>query len=307
VYASLHEAIGGFVATLKNAETNRCYRKALAQFEKLAPQELALVDETLLFAFDGALAGRSDATKDAYLSAVISFFRFVIYTKQSKSINLEIARMIKKNLRGRVPVRISNYPMAELQQLIDYARDNLSLPRIGNPWQSLLALRDRALILVLAQTGLRRAEAARLKVSDVDLEAGQAVVIGKGNKQAVIYFGPDALQAVRDYIEARPGKGPDLPLFQRHDKAKGPNPDKHITPQAIANVINMRAREVLGYDHPAIHAHSLRHYFVTTIWQKTGDPVLAKELARHESIQTTMRYTHASDGQLRNAHRRVFE
>ncbi|MDQ3004157.1 MAG: tyrosine-type recombinase/integrase, partial [Chloroflexota bacterium] len=60
-----------------------------------------------------------------------------------------------------------------------------------------------------------------------------------------------------------------------------------------------------GYDHD-IHAHSLRHYFITNIWAKTGDAALAKELARHESIQTTMRYTHISDVAKKDAHARIF-
>jgi integrase/recombinase XerC len=302
----LHETIGIFIASIGNPETSRAYSQSLHQFEQVAPAELSQVDETLLMPFADSLEKLSNASKDLRLSAVISFFAFLIYTKRTDGISLDRARMIKKKLAGYQATRISNYPMAELQQLIDYAQDKLRLEQ-RIPWLTLLALRDRALILTLAQTGLRRAEAASLKLSDVDFVQGQAIVIGKGNKQAVVYFGPDALAAVRDYIEARPNKDAGSPLFMRHDKAKGPDPDKHITPQAIAHVIHQRAGEVLGYDHPQITPHSLRHYFVTRVWQKTGDLVLAKELARHGNVQTTMRYTHVSNDQLKSAHRRVFE
>jgi integrase/recombinase XerC len=303
----LHEAIGIFIATIANPETARAYSQALARFEKIAPAELSQVDETLLMPFADSMPDLASASKDLKMSAVISFFAFLVYTKRSDSVSLDRARMIKKKLGGRAAIRISNYPMKELQSIVDYARDNLSLPRIGNAWQTLIALRDRALILTLATTGLRRAEAARMKLSDVDFEQGQAVIIGKGNKQAVIYFTPETLQAVRDYIAARPNQDAGSPLFMRHDKAKGADPDKHITPQAVAHVIHQRAREVLGYDHPKITPHSLRHYFVSKIWSQSHDLMLAKELARHDSVLTTQRYTHIDDDQLKSAHRRVFE
>jgi site-specific recombinase XerD len=143
-------------------------------------------------------------------------------------------------------------------------------------------------------------------LGDVDLEAGLAVIIGKGDKQAVVYFGPDALAALQDYIEARLNKGLDSPLFMRHDKAKNAGPNEHITTQTIRDVVSERAREALGYDHPKITPHALRHYFVTSIWKNTHDLMLAKELARHESVVTTQRYTHVEQDQLRDAHRRVF-
>src|SRR5688572_14211664 len=142
----LREAIGIFIASITNPETSRAYSQALTRFEEVAPAELARVDETLLMPFADAMSDKATGTRDLYLSAVISFFAFLIYTKRSDSVSLDRARMIKKKLRGRQAERISNYPMKELQALIDYAKDNLRLERIGNPWQSLLALRDRALI-----------------------------------------------------------------------------------------------------------------------------------------------------------------
>jgi integrase/recombinase XerC len=303
---NLHEAIGIFIASIRNTETARAYSQALTHFEKIAPAELSQVNETLLMPFADSMTNVSNATKDIKLSAVISFFSFLILTRRSETVSLDRARMIAKRLRGRQASRISNYPIAELQKLVDYARGGLRLPPRGTPRQALVMLRDRALILVLASTGLRRAEAASLKLSDVDFALAQAVIIGKGDKEAVVYFSPDALQAIRDYIEARPNKQPGSPLFMRHDKGQGAGPDEHITTQAIAHVIHTRAREALGYDHPDITPHALRHFFVTRIWSQSHDLMLAKELARHDSVTATQRYTHIADDQKRDAHRRIF-
>jgi integrase/recombinase XerC len=301
----LHETIGIFIASIQNPETSKAYRQALTQFEQIAPVDLSRVDETLLMPFADSMEHLAFATRDLKLTAVISFFSFLIYSRRSEAPNLDRARLIKKKLGGRRSSPISNYPMKELQILIDYARDNLRREQ-RIPWLTLLALRDRALILTLAETGLRRAEAARMKLSDVDFEARQAVIIGKGRKQAVIYFGPESLAALREYIAARPNKDGSAPLFMRHDKAKGADRNKHISTQTIRNVVRDRAFEALGFHHPKMAPHALRHYFVTSVWRKTHDLMLAKELARHEAVITTQRYVHLDDDQLKSAHKSVF-
>lgn len=56
-----------------------------------------------------------------------------------------------------------------------------------------------------------------------------------------------------------------------------------------------------------ITPHSLRHYFVTMVYEATGDLKLAQELARHESTNTTERYTHLLNPKLDEAYRLTFE
>jgi len=56
-----------------------------------------------------------------------------------------------------------------------------------------------------------------------------------------------------------------------------------------------------------ITSHFLRHYFVTMVYEATGDLKLAQELARHESTETTERYTHLINPKLDEAYRLTFE
>jgi len=293
----LHEAIGAFIATLKSPKTAKSYQVSLLEFEQIAPAELSRVDETLLMPFHESFSGKAEATKQIRMNAVVSFFRYLVFTKQGPAVNLEMARLINRTLRGRAATRFSNYPMQDLQTFIDYA-ESLTL--------NILGLRDRALIVSMAKSGLRVSEAASLKLRDVDLEQGQAVVIGKGDKQAVVYFG-SAVSVIKDYLNARRDKAPYMPLFTKCDTHHGNqhNNPEHLTAGGIWKMVEKRAVEALGHKR-GIHPHALRHYFVTTVWKSTHDLVLAKELARHENVQTTMRYTHVSDDQLRDAHRRVF-
>src|SRR5687767_10316017 len=229
MYPTLHDAIGGFIPTLKSPKTAKSYLWCLERFEKIAPADLASIDETLLIAFHESLSGKSEATKAMHMVAVTSFFAYLVYTKQTTVIDLDMARLIKKKLRGHAGKRISNYSMQDIQTVIDYA-ESLTYTNLN--------LRDRALIITLAKTGLRAGEAASLKIQDVDLEQGQAVVIGKGDAQAVIYFG-SATQAIGDYLNTRSDKYPSMPLFTQcgAGQRNQHNNHEHLTAGAIWKMI----------------------------------------------------------------------
>jgi site-specific recombinase XerD len=149
----------------------------------------------------------------------------------------------------------------------------------------------------------------------LDWNEGKAVVIGKGNRQAVVRFSKRSLAAVKDYLNARSsldGKSGkplgSLPIFARHDKGSGKNV-KAMTPTSGRNIIAQRVREALG-DSAAgtISPHSFRHYFVTTVLRGSGGNLkLAQELARHRNIQVTQRYAHLSDDELDRGYYEIFE
>jgi integrase len=176
-------------------------------------------------------------------------------------------------------------------------------------------LRDRAFIIALADTGLRVHEACGLRRGDIDWNEGRAVIIGKGNRQAVVRFSKRSIKAIRDYLNARSavdgasGKQlAALPIFARHDKGSGKHV-KPMTPTTGRNIIAQRVRQALG-DQVAgsITPHSFRHYFVTAVLRGSGGNLkLAQELARHRNIQVTQRYAHLSDDELDKGYYEVFE
>jgi integrase/recombinase XerC len=92
---------------------------------------------------------------------------------------------------------------------------------------NLRAMRDRAFLLTLADTGLRVHEACNLRRGDIDWNEGRAIIIGKGNKQAVIRFTSRAIQLdqrlprQRSSLDGNSGRQlTSLPIFARHDKAR---------------------------------------------------------------------------------------
>jgi site-specific recombinase XerD len=174
-------------------------------------------------------------------------------------------------------------------------------------------LRDRAFLLVLADTGLRVHEACEMQRGDLDWAEGRAVIIGKGDRQAVIRFSQRSMSAIRDYLSARASLDGtagrplgSLPLFARHDKGAGKK-TKPITTTTGRNIVAQRVREALGEAAEGrITPHSLRHYFVTMVLLASGNLKLAQELARHQNIAVTQRYAHLSNDELDQGYHEIF-
>ena len=175
-------------------------------------------------------------------------------------------------------------------------------------------LRDRAFLITLADTGLRVHEACNLRRGDVDWHEGHAIIIGKGNQEAMVRFSERALRVLRSYLNARStfdgGSGrplSSLPLFARHDRGAG----KRILPISTTTgraIIHARVEQALGPDAVgSITPHSFRHYFVTTVLRASGGNLkLAQELARHKNIAVTQRYAHLSDDELDRSYHEIF-
>ncbi|MDP3184314.1 MAG: tyrosine-type recombinase/integrase, partial [Anaerolineales bacterium] len=149
---------------------------------------------------------------------------------------------------------------------------------------------------------------------DIDWNEGRAVIIGKGDKQAVVRFSTRAMRTLKDYLAARAALDgasgrplPSLPLFARHDKGAGKKV-KPITTTTGRNIVAERVRQALGDEAEGqITPHSFRHYFVTTVLRASGNLKLAQELARHANIQVTQRYAHLSDDELDKGYHEIFE
>jgi site-specific recombinase XerD len=180
--------------------------------------------------------------------------------------------------------------------------------------ECLRALRDRAFLLTLADTGLRVHEACKLRRNDVDWNRAHAVLLGEGDKEAVIRFSVRAIQALKDYLAARAtldgssGKPlAALPLFARHDRGSGKKV-KNLATRTGQNIVHERVEQALGKTSGGHNTtpHSFRHYFVTTVLQASGSLKLAQELARHANIHVTQRYAYLSNDELDKGYHDIF-
>ncbi len=321
---TVQQAIDRYIdsVNLARAEnTALTYRKALSAFgdvlqaEGLDPveQPISALTEDAVSWFAVAQKGLSPATERLRLTAVAGFYEYLAAENLADP-NLPRVRLLIRQ-RGRRPgPRLPQFPREAIEQMVEHAKGLAKVPTEDDEGH-LRNLRDRAFIITLADTGLRVHEACGLRRGDLDWNEGKAIIIGKGNRQAVVRFSKRSMAALKDYLNARsPIDGASgkplatLPIFARHDKGAG-KLVKPMTPTSGRNIIAQRVREALG-DQAAgsITPHSFRHYFVTTVLRASGGNLkLAQELARHRNIQVTQRYAHLSDDELDRGYFEVFE
>lgn len=321
--ATITDAVAKYLDTVRLARsehTARAYKNAMNMFnavlvEKwLDPQTTPIgsLTEEALSPFTLYLKTFSSATEQLALQAIKGFYQFVDAERLAE-INLSRVHNLIRQRARRPGVRLPQFPAGDIERVLD-SQVNQTSPNAEDINENLRAMRDRAFLLTLADTGLRVHEACKLRRGDMDWNEGRAIVIGKGDKQAVVRFSTRAMRALKDYLSLRAaldgGSGkplPSLPLFARHDKGAGKKV-KPMTPTTGRNIVAERVEQILGRDAVGtITPHSFRHYFVTTVLRGSGNLKMAQELARHKNIQVTQRYAHLSDDELDKGYYEIFE
>lgn len=147
------------------------------------------------------------------------------------------------------------------------------------------AARDAAILTVMLQAGLRRAEAVALDVASYERQTGTLTVHGKGDKYRTVTLGPNARTRLESWLSARgPTPGP---LFCPLNVAGKPQPAKRLAHQGLAKVLETICRRA-GLAH--FTPHDLRRTFITRLLDKGADPLVVSKLAGHSNVQTTITY-----------------
>jgi len=163
--------------------------------------------------------------------------------------------------------------------------------RDADPW---LEARDCAMVELLYGCGLRVGELVGLDAQAsaqargwIDLEAGEAHVLGKGSKRRTVPVGSKALQALQRWLAVRgalldgEGKAQPALFVGRHGT--------RLTPQSIWQ--RLKRRSLLAGLATPVHPHMLRHSFASHVLQSSGDLRAVQELLGHANITTTQVYT----------------
>jgi len=308
------------VRLARSENTARTYRNAMNIFLEVLRQNdldppktpVGRLNEDAIVWLASALKDYAPTSERLYLTAVSGFYEFLAAERLS-NVNLPRLHLLIRQRARRPGIRLPQFPKEDIERVLNYTKEMLE-QAFGSDSEQLRALRDRSFLLTLADTGLRVHEACALRRGDVDWNEGRAVIIGKGDKQAVVRFSSRSMRALRDYLSARAALDgssgrplPSLPLFSRHDKGAG----KKVKPISTAtgrNIVAERVGQALGEQAVGtITPHSFRHYFVTTVLRASGNLKLAQELARHTNIAVTQRYAHLSDDELDQGYYEIFD
>jgi len=169
--------------------------------------------------------------------------------------------------------------------------------------QSLIAMRDRAILHTLFSTGMRVSELCSLNRDEIDTKRGELSVMGKGSKIRLVFLSPEAKESLQIYLDKR--SDVDEALFIRIPKTGNYSKESNLrlTPRTIQRIVKKYAIKA-GIIGKSVSPHKLRHSFATDLLRNGADIRSVQSLLGHSSVTTTQIYTHVTDKQLKEVHSR---
>jgi len=162
-------------------------------------------------------------------------------------------------------------------------------------------LRDRSIMEVLFSTGLRVSELSSLNRDQINLEKGEFGVIGKGGKARVVFLSKRATEWLGRYLTTRKDRSPAVFIRYRGKTAKTPE-ELRLSPRQIERLVE-KYRRLAGITRK-ITPHVLRHSFATDLLTHGADLRSVQEMLGHKNIATTQIYTHVTNPQLKEIHKK---
>jgi site-specific recombinase XerD len=158
-------------------------------------------------------------------------------------------------------------------------------------------LRDKAILELFFSTGLRLSELCSLN-RDLDLSKDEFSIRGKGEKVRVVFLSDSAKKAISEYLKER--KDMAEPLFVQYSSNK--REDNRLTPRSIERIVKYYA--IVAGISKKVTPHIIRHSFATDLLSNGADIRSVQMMLGHANIATTQIYTHITDKQLRDVHKK---
>lgn len=220
--------------------------------------------------------GIGSAARARKLSAIKSFYNYLsVSTKQ-----------IKEN-----PVKDIEFPKIRrsLPKYLTLEESTTLLKSVSGPNQK----RDFAILMLFLNCGIRRSELVGLNLTDVYDD--RIRVVGKGNKERIVYMGASCRKAIDEYLVERNKivLSDNRALFGSRDKNR-------ISVTAVHRLVKKQLLEA-GLDSTQFSAHKLRHTAATLMLSNGIDLKTLQEVLGHENLNTTQIYTHVESTELKIA------
>lgn len=252
------------------------------------------------------IKGQSNTTlkKNTQNYHLIALRRFLKYLMKRGITSLSPDRIELAKVGGRQLDLISGNELTRLLASPLANQNKKSGDEKSDKQSELRALRDRAMLELFFSTGLRLAELCSLN-RDLDLSKDEFSIRGKGEKVRVVFLSDDAKSAIKKYLDKR--KDMDEPMFVQYSnnntksESRGGN-DKRLTPRSIERIVKQYA--IQSGISKKVTPHILRHSFATDLLENGADIRSVQVMLGHANIQTTQIYTHVTDKQLKDIHKK---
>ncbi len=227
-------------------------------------------------------------TQNYHLIAIRSFLKYLM--KRSVS-SLSPDKIDLAKIKERSLDLISSN---ELNRLLNAP---LTLSVSDKKFDTQKRLRDRAILELFFSTGIRLSELCSID-RDIDLSKDEFSIRGKGEKVRVVFLSQSAKDAINNYLKIR--KDMDEPLFIQYSNNSGKG--NRLTPRSIERIVKYYA--IAAGISKKVTPHIIRHSFATDLLSNGADIRSVQMMLGHANIATTQIYTHITDKQLRDVHKK---
>lgn len=220
--------------------------------------------------------GISPTARARKLSALKSFYKYLtVRTKQL--VDNPVADLDYPKLRKSLPKYLTLEQSSALLQAVSGQNEK----------------RDYAILMLFLNCGIRRSELVGLNLSDVHED--RIRVVGKGNKERIVYFGTACRKAIDAYLVERNKK-----VLSDNRALFGSRDGNRISATAVHRLVK-KAFLQAGLDSTQFSAHKLRHTAATMMLSGGVDVRTVQEVLGHENLNTTQIYTHIENTELKIA------
>lgn len=282
-----------------SSHTVLAYRKDLEQFSLFLTDEYGVDDLSradadmirfwLLRLMEEGLSARSVNRK---LSSLKSFWRYLLAKGLAKE------NPCRKLLSPKVHKSLPSFlKKEEMESLLDDTCENEDISEF-------VAKRNRLMIEMLLQTGMRRSELMGLALSDVDMSSCLLRVKGKRDKQRLIPFGPMLQSMIQDYLDSRAQwQSQCEDLYDFSDCLFVRENGKPLYPQLVYRLVHDKLSQCSSLAKKSPHV--LRHSFATTLLNNGAQLNAVKELLGHANLSATEVYTHTTFEELKQVYKQA--
>lgn len=155
--------------------------------------------------------------------------------------------------------------------------------------------RDYCIITLFLNCGMRLSELCGIDIPDISFENETLRLLGKGNKERIVYLNPACIDALTAYLDIRKTiDSPTQALFLSKRKIR-------ISKRRVQQIVE-ESLDKAGLGNIGVSTHKLRHTAASLMYQHGGvDTLVLKDILGHKSIATTEIYTHISNESLKDA------